>query len=68
MNTEFCNVKIGDMVSHSWMKSPRIVLAVTPEYDCCGKLTQFVLKTMSVCGTDFKFLYGAPDQAIERLT
>lgn len=67
MKTEFCSLKVGDMITHSWMKSPRIVLTVTPEWDCCGTLTQYKLKTMSVCGTEFKFLYGRPDQAIEKL-
>ena len=68
MKIKFRDVKVGDMVSyhHGWA-TPHIVLAVDPEYDAFGTLSQFRLTTLSTSGK-ISFLYGLTEGSIVRLS
>lgn len=68
MKIKFCDIKVGDMVSypHGWA-TPHIVLAVEPEYDAFGTLSQFKLTTLNTNGR-ISFLYGLKEGTIVRLS
>ena len=65
---KFCDIKVGDMVSyyHGWA-TLHIVLAVEPEYDAFGTLSQFKLTTLNTNGR-ISFLYGLKEGTIMRLS